>query len=319
MAIAAGTLIRPPVGADYHGTSTLRAWGLSAVPVGLALAMIAFISSLTLAAAVSADVPLARVAAQDAWTFGLATAALGALKAGIALILWGIVRRLWIRVESVKTALPDLIPESREPLTLMETTIDTPYGPATVSRYAHGPLFIHRVAFALWAPMLVMGAMLLGLGLVIGFAAAGNAANPAAFLRLRTLEPGVMFLGEGLLLSGIAFLLGSILGSIRTGGGEVQESLGVAVKTLKMPFTAKVFVALMALGMMVEMAQVVLYVIASGIADEKTLTVWLTWLGPLREAGLGLLLTSIVLALASIAKALSFQFARITELVAGGR
>lgn len=167
--------------------------------------------------------------------------------------------------------------------------------------------------------MLIMGAMLVGLGLVIGLAASANAANAATFLRLRTLEPGVMFLGEGLLLSGIAFLLGSILGSIRIGGGEVQESLGVAVKILKMPFTAKVFVALMALGMMVEIAQAVLYIIASGITDEKILTVWLAWLGPLREAGLGVLLTSIVLALASIAKALSFQFTRITELVASGR
>lgn len=319
MAIAAGTLIRPPIGADYRGTSTLRSWGLFAGTAGLALAMIAFVSSLILAAAVAADVPLAKVAAQDAWTFGVATAALGTLKVGIALILWGIARRLWIRVESVKAALPGLVPESRQPIPITQTTISTPYGAATVSRYAPGPLFIHRVAFALWAPMLIMGAMLVGLGLVIGLAASANAANAATFLRLRTLEPGVMFLGEGLLLSGIAFLLGSILGSIRIGGGEVQESLGVAVKTLKMPFTAKVFVALMALGMMVEMAQVVLYIIASGITDEKILTVWLAWLGPLREAGLGVLLTSIVLALASIAKALSFQFTRITELVASGR
>lgn len=319
MAIAAGTLIRPPIGADYRGTSTLRSWGLFAGTAGLALAMIAFVSSLILAAAVAADVPLARVAAQDAWTFGVATAALGTLKVGIALILWGIARRLWIRVESVKAALPGLVPESRQPIPITQTTISTPYGAATVSRYAPGPLFIHRVAFALWAPMLIMGAMLVGLGLVIGLAASANAANAATFLRLRTLEPGVMFLGEGLLLSGIAFLLGSILGSIRIGGGEVQESLGVAVKTLKMPFTAKVFVALMALGMMVEIAQAVLYIIASGITDEKILTVWLAWLGPLREAGLGVLLTSIVLALASIAKALSFQFTRITELVASGR
>lgn len=319
MAIAAGTLIRPPIGADYRGTSTPRSWGLFAGTAGLALAMIAFVSSLILAAAVAADVPLARVAAQDAWTFGVATAALGTLKVGIALILWGIARRLWIRVESVKAALPGLVPESRQPIPITQTTISTPYGAATVSRNAPGPLFIHRVAFALWAPMLIMGAMLVGLGLVIGLAASANAANAATFLRLRTLEPGVMFLGEGLLLSGIAFLLGSILGSIRIGGGEVQESLGVAVKTLKMPFTAKVFVALMALGMMVEMAQVVLYIIASGITDEKILTVWLAWLGPLREAGLGVLLTSIVLALASIAKALSFQFTRITELVASGR
>lgn len=319
MAIAAGTLIRPPIGADYRGTSTLRSWGLFAGTAGLALAMIAFVSSLILAAAVAADVPLARVAAQDAWTFGVATAALGTLKVGIALILWGIARRLWIRVESVKAALPGLVPESRQPIPITQTTISTPYGAATVSRYAPGPLFIHRVAFALWAPMLIMGAMLVGLGLVIGLAASANAANAATFLRLRTLEPGVMFLGEGLLLSGIAFLLGSILGSIRIGGGEVQESLGVAVKTLNMPFTAKVFVALMALGMMVEIAQAVLYIIASGITDEKILTVWLAWLGPLREAGLGVLLTSIVLALASIAKALSFQFTRITELVASGR
>ena len=67
----------------------------------------------------------------------------------------------------------------------------------------------------------------------------------------KLVEPG----GEGLVLSGISFLLGSILGSLRQGGGEVQESLGVGVKTLIMPLTAKLFVGLMMMGLMIEMVQ----------------------------------------------------------------
>lgn len=278
----------------------------------MALATIGFLSSLTLAGAVAVGVAPPLLAAQDAWTFALAIGALGTLKLSIGL-------RLWIRVDSVKEALPRLMPQGLQPAPVTEGTIDSPYGPATISRRAQEPLFIHRLAIALWAPMLLMGVMVVAIGFVVGLAAAGSAGDAGAYLSLRTLEPGILFLGEGLLLSGISFLLGSILGSIRLGGGEVQEALGIAVKTLKMPLTAKVFIGLMAMGMMVEMVQFVLYIVAAGVSAAGTVAVWTTWLGPLREAGLGILLTGIVLALATIAKALSFQFSRITEIIASGR
>jgi hypothetical protein len=53
-----------------------------------------------------------------------------------------------------------------------------------------------------------------------------------------------------------------------------------------------------------------------GTADYATFS---TFLGPLREFGLGALLSGIVLALATIVKALGFQFARITQIITSGR
>jgi hypothetical protein len=118
------------------------------------------------------------------------------------------------------------------------------------------------------------------------------------------------------LLAGISFLLGTILAALREGGGEVQASLGITVKTLRMPVTAKVFVALMALGVMVAMAQFVLYlVVAAGVDNPAA---WFAWLGPVRELGLGLILAGIVMALVTIGNVLSFQFHRIREIVLTG-
>jgi hypothetical protein len=42
-----------------------------------------------------------------------------------------------------------------------------------------------------------------------------------------------------MVLAGISFLLGSILGGLREGGGQVQAALGVSVITLEMPNTAR--------------------------------------------------------------------------------
>lgn len=168
--------------------------------------------------------------------------------------------------------------------------------------------------------MLAMGAMLVYAGLLLSFAAAGNVAtDPARAASQRAWVQGLQFLGEGLLLSGISFLLGTILGAIRAGGGEVQESLGVTVRTLRMPTTAKLFVPLMMAGLMVEVAQFVGYAYVATVPATADFTTFSTWLGPLREFGLGALLSGIVLALATIAKALGFQFARVTQLITSGR
>lgn len=51
----------------------------------------------------------ARVDAWEAWLFPAAVAAIGLAKIGIATVLWGIVRRLWVRIESVKESLPALM------------------------------------------------------------------------------------------------------------------------------------------------------------------------------------------------------------------
>jgi hypothetical protein len=144
-------------------------------------------------------------------------------------------------------------------------------------------------------------------------------ADPALARSLNAWVKGTQFLGEGFLLSGISFLLGTIMGAIRSGGGEVQQSLGVAVKTLRMPTTAKAFLALMMLGLMIELGQFAGYAYVSTLSDAATINTLTTWLGPVREVGLGILLSGIVLALATIAKALGFQFARVSELITTGK
>jgi len=196
----------------------------------------------------------------------------------------------------------------------------TPYGGAVVSVAAPRPLFIHRMTRTMWAPMLAMGAMGVLAGFILSLVQTDSiVSDPALARSQQAWVQGLQFLGEGLLLSGISFLLGTILGSLRKGGGEVQESVGVAVKTLVMPTTAKAFVGLMMLGLMVEIFQFIAYVVVATFDDPARVTSYFTWLGPVREAGLGILLSGIVLALAAIAKALGFQFWRLTEIVSRGR
>ncbi len=318
MAVSTGTMLRPSATADYRARSSQRSVGLLLVLGGVAVAMVAFISSLVQA---GSDATATEIATQAAWTFGVATAALGLLKSGIALILWGIVRKIWVRVESLKEALPKLVPQKTEPTEVREGPITTPYGRGRITRGVPPSLLIHRIAYVLWAPMLVMGAMGVGVGLVLSFfeASAANTGDTSTFQTLHALVPGIQFLGEGLLLSGIAFLLGSILGSLRQGGSEVQESLGAGVKALSMPLSAKLFVGLMMVGMMIEMVQFGLYVYVSTLDNVATINAYHAWLGPLREAGLGILLSSIVLALGTIGNILGFQFYRIRELITTGR
>ena len=52
---------------------------------------------------------LGRVQAYQAWLLPAAVAAIALTKLGIAVTLWGIVRRLWIRVEAIKESLPALV------------------------------------------------------------------------------------------------------------------------------------------------------------------------------------------------------------------
>ena len=154
MAVKAGTLIRPSASADYKSKSSLKKGGLLLIAVGIMVAMVAFISSIIQADRDASD---ASILAQAAWTFGVATVALITIKSGIALILWGIVRRIWIRIESLKEALPNLMSKDAQPGQIHEGSITTPYGAGKTTRTAPGPLLIHRMAYALWAPMLIMG------------------------------------------------------------------------------------------------------------------------------------------------------------------
>jgi len=309
-----GTVTRPAAGTGARARS-LRKTGLVLGAIGLGIATLSLLASLNAGSLASGEAAADQVATSLILAFGLSIAGFATVKVGISVILVGIVRRLWGRADAIKTALPGLI-QGREAEQGRIGNYESPFGPASATREAPGPLPIHRMAQLLWAPMLVMGGMLVVIGLMVD---AGSVGTDGAATSQFAWAQGLMFLGETSLLAGISLLLGTILASIRSGGGEVQESLGLTVKTLRMPATAKAFVGLMVAGVMVGIAQFVGYVAISSSSNPADIATAFAWLGPLREVGLGLLLAGIVLALATIAKVLGFQFSRITEIISSGR
>ncbi len=93
---------------------TSNAWqfnaGLVVAGAGVMLLMVFFVISAVVAGWVSDQDPtkFGRISAYQSWLFPFATASMGLIMVGIALILWGIVQRLWVRVESLKESLPVL-------------------------------------------------------------------------------------------------------------------------------------------------------------------------------------------------------------------
>lgn len=290
--------VRPPSGAPE--ASKVRSVGLVLAVIGLMLSVVTLVANV----AVSGDAA-DRISVLP-WSFGLTTAAFATIKVGIAVILWGIVMRIWSRADSMRDTLSRMTPPGEDGTGVRE--YDSAYGPATESDSPPHDLPIHRMAKRMFGQMLAMGTMAVIVGLVVSFTwASGGSTAAAAWTQ------GLQFLGEGLLLAGISFLLGTILWAIRTAGGEVQASLGVRVRTLVMPKTAKAFVALMVLGLLISMVQFVLYLVVAGGVDQTA--AWFAVLGPLRELGLALILSGIAMALVTIGTALDFQFSRVVELV----
>ena len=313
MAVAFNKLVTP-ASDDYRTVADHSKVAIGIGAVGVVLAMIVAIISLTAASDVgSGGGDAAQLLAVG---FGLQTLALVTLKVGIAVALIGILVRLWLRIESVKVSLASLRPAEHGNGPAVGD-IDTEYGPATVTKAPPAPLPIHKMARTMWFPMLVMGPMLVAAGVVTSIVWSNNIGTETG-ISAAAWTQGLQFLGEGLVLAGISFLLGSILGSLREGGGEVQQALGLNVTTLKMPSTAKAFVAFMVAGLMVSMVQFGLYLYTLTFDTMAEVTPWRAWLGPFRELGLALLLTGIVLALATIANVLGFQFSRIRSIVATG-
>lgn len=305
-------IARPAADADPRPPTRHATAGLVLAAVGLALVAVSALAGWGAIPDLATDpgVPSTLV-----WGFATTITGFGLAKIGIAITLVGIVLRLWHRANSVVGALPRLR-RSAPALPELLGAYESDHGPATATVDPPEALSIHRMASTLWLPVLAMGAMALAAGLVIGLVAADATAGTESFRRLSAWSQGTLFLGEGLLLSGISFLLGTVLASLRRAGGEIQASVGAVVKTLRMPVAAKAFIALMATGMMMAVAQFVLYVVAAAqAADATTFAAWSTWLGPFRETALGVLLAGIVLALFAISKVLAFQFGRITQLV----
>lgn len=318
MTVAMDRITRPSANADHTADFGHRKLGLAIGAAGLLIAVAVLVLGVVAATQVGDAGEEDTVARILAVAFGLNTVGLATLKTGIAIILVGILVRLWIRVDGIKAALPELkVPAPGDVVTTGQ--VETPYGVCEVSPVEPSELAIHRMAKTLWAPMLGMGVMLVLAGFVVSLVWAGSIdSDTARAVDASAWTQGLQFLGEAMVLAGISFLLGSILRGLRQGGGNVQESLGVPVQTLRMPGTAKAFVWLMMAGMVLAIVQLVLYIVTTTFDTAGDVTTWFAWLGPLRELSLGFLLAGIVLALATIAQVLGFQFWRIRTIVTTG-
>ena len=145
------------------------------------------------------------------------------------------------------------------------------------------------------------------------------------------LLPGTIFLGVAFLLSGISFLLASVLGAMRWGGGEIQEKHAAEVHTPRMPVSAWAFLILMMTGLMVELGTLGLHIYSAVQIHDYYITgvppvagathllgraqTVLAYAAPLRMVGIGFLLAGIVAALYTIGNVLRFQFDRITAII----
>ncbi|MCH7605578.1 MAG: hypothetical protein IH962_00355 [Chloroflexi bacterium] len=218
---------------------------------------------------------------------------------------------------------------------------------------------MQAMAGKMWVPFIAMGFMVVVAAFVYGLvnasvnadyfqfskeareAAAGGTtlAIQKAFIEsTKAWLPSLKFLGMGMILGGVTFLLATILGSLRTGGARVQEALGVPVKIIKPPMTAKMFPMIMMMGMMVLMASLLIAIVLAtisygywnhSIATElnpategsallqslSTITSITAWLAPFKFVGVALVLTGIGLALATIVRVLRWQSERLWNVL----
>ena len=230
-----------------------------------------------------------------------------------------------------------------------------------ITRPAVGFTRMQTIASGLWASLLVMGIIIMIAALVIGIVngqvtgdyftfskgereAAGEGSDIAGkkvFIE-STLAwlPQLKFLGLGLILGGITFLLATVLGTLRVTGATVQQSLESTIVLPHPPIIAKVFPILMMIGLVILIAALILGIVEAAIAsnywdhsiatelneakagsdllsDLGTLQAMDRWLSPVRFIGIAFLLTGIALALTTIIWTLRFQSRRLLDILAG--
>ncbi len=224
-------------------------------------------------------------------------------------------------------------------------TISTPFGQVSQVTTGAGQTVIHTLANWMWLPMIMMGVMAIATAVGLGVAQAEissdlgeefTALRQANFETVKPLTGGFTFLGLALILSGIAFLLATILGALRWGGGEVQEAVDQPVMALVMPWSAKLFLVLMMMGLMAELTAFGTLIFVSTQAHSAWIgasaagapgdaaalhraATYAAWANPLRVAAVGLILTSIVLALFTISNVLGAMLMRVRVLIAIGQ
>lgn len=190
-----------------------------------------------------------------------------------------------------------------------------------VTDHSPGYNLPQKMGRRLWAPMFVMALMAWPVAFVLAIVRATEiaSANPDAvtIARLGQITTGVMFIGFLSVFAAISFAIARILGQFRRGGGEVQEAAGRPVHTLRMPVTAKLFMALMMMAMMVIAVAVVLHFVVAGQVgtwSETSVEQWSIVLEALRRTGVAVYLFAITLGLGTIITVLRFQGARLPQL-----
>lgn len=200
------------------------------------------------------------------------------------------------------------------------TTIATNH---TVTDRSLGYALAHKMGNRLWGAMFAMAIMAFPVALVLAFGRAAtiaDASGPADIetaARLGHLIAGFGFIGFAAVFAAISFAIARILGRFRKGGGEVQEAAGGEVHTLKMPITAKVFMAFMVMGMMAIFGAVVLHFVAAaavGTWSLETVARWGEVLEAVRRLGVGLYLFGITFGLGTIITVVRFQTVRLGGL-----
>lgn len=206
----------------------------------------------------------------------------------------------------------------------MTTSIRPDFNVET-SETAFGFNLPQRAGRLLWAPMLGMALMAFPVGLALAAARAnaiGQGGDPATVAALGQFGPAVMFIGFAGVFAAVSFAIARILGTLRQGGGAIQQAAGRTVQSLRMPATAKAFIALMMMAMMLLVGAVIVHVaLGAAILGGDTVALanaeaWSIGLEAVRRIGVVLYLAAIVLGLASIAQVLKFQAVRLRELPA---
>ena len=171
------------------------------------------------------------------------------------------------------------------------------------------------LARKMYRPIAAMGAMAIAGAIVAGIVQA-TADRPIHVDQIQAWNPGLGFLGVGFLLAAVTFVLATILGELRDGGTNVQVSLRERALILKRPWTGYAFPAAMMMGLMTLLAAFAVgFVQAAKLDDDPAGAADIAALvTPLRFAGIALVLTGVVLALATIVRALRFQADRIVQI-----
>lgn len=174
----------------------------------------------------------------------------------------------------------------------------------------------------LWAPMWITAIMAFPVAFIIGAVRANEIAtggSEATISSLLHVQAGIMFIGFAAVFAAISFAIARILGEFRKGGGEVQETVGSDVVTLKMPATAKIFMLGMMMAMMTIIVAVIIHFVWAGWVSTGTVTLVeaekaFIALEAVRRLGVAVYLLAITFGLATITKVLRFQAIRVREL-----